>query len=125
MNENETIWAEVLLEKARCCACLGSLAGSMVNMGQLDRLATWKHPIAGNVLSSDQRPRAVAVICDSCFDKLADPDQRELGLNDRKPKVKYAIEWKDETQEVVLHYFEDLEELPAIKIDRPINLQFG
>ena len=106
-----TDWETFIRERGKCCACDGSLATSLINMGQLDRLATWECPTSGNVRSSDRRPRAVAVVCDSCFDKLEDPETRD------SVKIKFAIEWNSETQEIVYHKVEDLEELPPIKID--------
>jgi len=62
LEEDRIDWDVFIKENCKCCACEGSLASSsMINMGQLDRLATWEHPTAGNVLSSDKRPRAIAI----------------------------------------------------------------
>lgn len=105
-------WEAFIRKNGKCCACEGSLASSsMINMGQMDRLATWKHPIAGNVLSSDKRPRAVAIVCDTCFDDIA-----EMGEKGGE-KIKLAIEWNPEEKRIVYHKVEDLEKLPPLKPD--------
>ena len=106
-------WDVFIKENCKCCACEGSLASSsMINMGQLDRLATWEHPTAGNVLSSDKRPRAIAIVCDGCFDELA--EMGEEGGN----KIKLAIEWDPEEEKIVYHNVDELEDLPPLKRDK-------
>lgn len=57
------------MEKKQCCACGGIIKdhGKNVNMVGLDRLATWKYPTMGNVITKE-RGRAVAIICDICVE---------------------------------------------------------
>jgi len=75
-----------------------------INMIQLDRKATWQFPTAGNILSSDARPRAMSVICDRCVNGKCSP--------------KYAVEWDQKTCEIRYHKIEDLENLPAWTLDK-------
>lgn len=62
-----------LLLKARCGACAGEL-GARLNMFLFDRLATWAHPSAGNVLTGEYG-RAIGLYCDACVAAGREPQE--------------------------------------------------
>lgn len=86
---------EQIAEKCRCGACGGTIAGGHINLYQLDKWAVWEHPAFGNVLT-EEKQRACAVLCESCFD-------------DRAPPIE-AIEFSGD--DVVYHPLEELEDAP-------------
>jgi len=95
---------EKIKQNVKCCACGGSLQNSkFVNGVCLDKLATWEHPIWGNILVKDKypEPRATAVLCDDCIRK--------------KRKAKFAVEWNKDYSQVKYHKVEDLKDLPEIR----------
>lgn len=80
-----------------CCAC-GRIIndhGGHLNCVMLDRLAQWKYPSAGNVITGE-KGKAVAIVCDECINK-----QRH---------IKYAIHYSDNKVAYVLIH--DLEVFP-------------
>jgi len=84
-------------KNVRCCACGGSLEDSKhINLVALDKVASWKFPTWGNVLTKQPLIHAVAIVCDKCIDKGVQP--------------KFAVEWNDNGN-VKYH---KIEELPNI-----------
>jgi len=79
------------------------LKSKFINSVCLDKLATWEHPIWGNILVKDKypEPRATAILCDDCIRK--------------KKKAKFAVEWNKDMSQVIYHRVEDLKDLPEIK----------
>lgn len=87
---------EFYREHVRCCACCGSIRMSRyVNLVAMGRRATWKYPVAANVLTG-RDGEAVAVVCDGCIDS--------------KREIRWAIE--TEGDRVTYHLLKDLERLP-------------
>lgn len=107
---NEDVYEDpesgLILENGICCICAKPLSSSkFVNMGMLNKRATWNYPTWGNVLLPGSGGRAVCFVCDTCQEsekKGTDPGH-----------VKYAVEISD--SEYILHSIEELEDLPAIK----------
>ena len=77
--------------KERCCACDCIIGenGENINIVQLARFATWKYPIAGNLLTG-ARNRAVAVVCDVCI-KNNVPINFAIRFDDDKKIVRVAV----------------------------------
>lgn len=90
---------EQIKAKVRCCACRGPI-GERVNVVDLDRLATWKHPVANNFLTGE-RDHAVAFVCDRCVDA-------------RRP-IEEAVELNGEA--VVYHRVSELKPVAASRPD--------
>ena len=87
----------------KCCACGGSLKRTkFINGICLNKLATWKHPVWGNILVKDKypEPRAISILCDQCIEEKRQPV--------------YAVEWSDDYSKVAYHKVEDLKDLPDI-----------
>lgn len=87
--------SEELFRKAKCCSCEKPMKKSKyLNLIQLNHFANWQYPVFGNVLDKDPnlQNRAGAIICDDCFDQ--------------KPKIKYALEFKDGT--IIYHPIDEL-----------------
>ena len=93
----------------KCCSCRGSLKNSKhINGVTLDKLATWKYPIWGNVLSGDRRPRAIGFVCDQCIQV--------------KAPVKYAVEWDPYFHgPIKYHPVSELKDLPEIKLELKVG----
>ena len=99
-------------DNVRCCACGGSLKRSrFINMIALDKLATWKWPVWGNVLLLNKYPmnRAIAILCDKCIEK------------NRKPK--YAVEWDMKHNSVKYHLIKNLKDLPPIPPEEALTAE--
>ena len=95
--------SEKIREKVKCCACGGSLKSSkFINGVTLNKLATWKYPVWGNILVREKypEPRAIAILCDGCIGE--------------KRQSKYAVEWNSDYSEVIYHKVRDLQDLPEI-----------
>lgn len=104
-------FSQFLQENGNCCICKGSLKESeRLNMGMLDKFITWEHPGWGNILAVDEadrmQSRAVAVICDTCFE--ANRRKEPVG------EIRFAIEVFGE--QIVYHTVEDLKDAPPIVI---------
>jgi len=80
--EERDLFSEYLLKKGLCCACNSPLKDSKhINLVQLNRVATWKTPIWGNILSESQELKyALAVVCDNCVSP------------EKMNEIKFAIE---------------------------------
>jgi len=80
--EERDLFSKYLLEKGLCCTCNSPLKDSKhVNLVQLNRVATWKTPIWGNILSESQELKyALAVVCDNCISP------------EKMNEIKFAIE---------------------------------
>jgi hypothetical protein len=63
---------EKQMMKEKCCACNCIIGenGENINIVQLPRIATWKYPVGGNILTG-ARDRAVAVVCNVCIENNA------------------------------------------------------
>lgn len=77
----------VLATRGRCCICDAPLANcEHVNIVNLDRVATWQHPVHKNVYYPNRPPGAVAIVCDDCLSeavargKFAEPIPRAIEL---------------------------------------------
>ena len=77
----------------------------------LDKLATWKWPVWGNVLLLNKYPmnRAIAILCDKCIEK------------NRKPK--YAVEWDMKHNSVKYHLIKNLKDLPPIPPEEALTAE--
>ena len=107
MIEELDRWAR---ENVVCCACGGSLETSnCLNIVELEKLATWKFPVAGQIDMPGYGARAVAIVCDECV------------LN--KVKIRHCIEWKDEPRKITYHAVYDLED--ARECESKMNYYFG
>jgi len=71
------------VEEGKCCICEDPLKGSHVNLVQLAKKATWKHPVWGNIFAPEAGMRALALACDNCVNT-------ETGIVREQPK--FAIE---------------------------------
>lgn len=90
-------------DQGKCCACEGSLEDSKyVNMGGLNKKATWELPYFINLLVRDKYPekRAVALVCDNCVAK--------------KQLPRLAVEWDKNNENIKYHPVDELEDLPEI-----------
>lgn len=68
-------------DNIKCCACGGTLeASSCINVVELEKVATWKFPVFGQVDIPDYEPRAMAIVCDECMRN--------------KVKIQRCIEWE-------------------------------
>ena len=98
--------------KVKCCACEGSLKLSKhLNLVCLDKLATWKYPMWGNILVMDRHPmnRASAILCDRCIEKKRVP--------------RFAVEWSSDYKIVRYHKVEDLQGLPQIHLKEVLEAE--
>ncbi len=96
---------KLILEKGTCCICGQPLSSSKyVNIGMLNKKATWKYPVWGNVLIPGCQGRALFYVCDRC------QESSEKGI-DPGP-VKYAVEVRN--KEFILHRVEELEDVPPV-----------
>jgi len=93
MSATRDNYVEFIQAHVRCGACGGKIG--RVNLCALNRRATWKYPVSGNVISGDEG-RAVAVLCDACIDS--------------RRGIREAIEITD--QQVHYHPVGELDELP-------------
>jgi len=96
--EERSEFSEYLLENGQCCICDDPLSDSEhLNLIQLDKVATWKYPVWGNILSEDKEiNHAIAVVCDYCIS----PEGQIIG------EIKFAIEVdmaEDKTQTIYYH----------------------
>jgi len=90
--------AQWIKETVRCCACeMPMRLSRYINFVQLGKLAKWKYPAAGNVITGQPSIEAMAVVCDECIRLRA--------------TIKYAVEWDNEKTYVKYHRVQDLEPL--------------
>ena len=77
-------------ENVNCCACGDKLeTAECINVVELNKVATWKFPVFGQVDSPGYEPRALAVICDKCL------------ANNVKPQR--CIEWEGTPYQIKYH----------------------
>jgi len=83
-----------------------------INFIALDKLATWKHPVWGNILLREEYPenRALAIICDDCLKGNKEP--------------KYAVEWDENYEKITYHPINELKDLPPINQEKFQDGQF-
>ena len=94
--------------EGKCCACGGSLKYSKyLNGVTLDKQASWKNPVWGNVLVEGSSGRAVAFVCDQCLDE--------------KRRVRFAVEF-GKNGGIVYHPVGGLESVPSISEE---DIRFG
>lgn len=94
----------------KCCACGGSMeASSCINIVELEKVATWKWPVFGQLDVPDYEPRALAIICDEC--------QRN------KVKIQRCIEWEGSPYLVKYHNLENLAD--SNNSESQMNYYFG
>lgn len=60
---------EKQMMEEKCCACDGIIGenGENINLVQLRRMATWKYPTSGNILTGTKN-LAVAAVCNVCIE---------------------------------------------------------
>ena len=86
-----------LFRKALCGCCRKHVARcKSVNLVELRKHAKWEHPTAGNVITGE-RGRAVAVLCDACFEQWP------------QPQILWAVEFAD--GELRYHHVGDLDDV--------------
>lgn len=92
-------------EKGSCCICSRPMKDSRyISLAQLDKKAAWEYPVWDNIIIEGFGGRAVAVVCDTCY------DAKESGKD--PGHIKFAVELQGE--EVIMHKAEDLEDVPPI-----------
>lgn len=106
-------FSQFLQANGKCCICEKPLKDSKkINLGMLDKFITWDHPGWGNILAIDEidrlRNRALAVICDSCYD--ANIRKEPVG------EIRFALEVSDTLKEIFYHPVEELDDAPQIRI---------
>lgn len=81
---------EQIRERVRCCACGGMLRRGTINMVGLEKIATWKYPVAGNFVTGESG-RAVAIVCDGCVRRKKEPTRAVefRSASDDKVEVHY------------------------------------
>jgi hypothetical protein len=94
---------DTIKAKVNCCACGESLANSKnVNCVLLDHVASWKFPTWGNILYGVPVIGAIAILCDACLKKRANPTS--------------AVEWSDSNlAQVTYHPVFELQQFVATK----------
>jgi len=94
MFENIEDWAR---KNVKCCACGGKMETSkFINLVGLEKLATWKFPVFGQIDIPDYKPRAAAIVCDECKQK--------------KEKIRYCIEFEGSLYQVKYREVDSLED---------------
>lgn len=96
-------------QNIECCACHVPMCESEhINFASLPKLATWKHPVAGNALAEDKWPRAIAVLCDKCIEKNSKP--------------KFAVEFRKDAADVIYHDIYTLDDLSPLFPEPSVNV---
>jgi hypothetical protein len=55
-----------VMAEGKCCICESPLKGSHPNLVNIDKVATWKFPVWGNILLQEKWQRALGMVCDNC-----------------------------------------------------------
>lgn len=104
-EENEyDLFERVLRERGTCCNCDEPLfpKSEHINMLCLNKVAEWKYPVWGNVLTELPAVHASAVICDQCVEGKVDD-------------VRHAIEFDTETGVLTYHLVSGLKDRDVIE----------
>lgn len=96
-----TLFEQALRQHGECCSCRIPLSETdHIWFMTLNKLATWKKPVASNNHAEDKRPRAIAIICNKCFEE------------NHKPS--WAMEFRRNVTDIVYHNVYNLDNLPPL-----------
>lgn len=99
-EEHEFDFEELIRVKGKCCVCDTDLFNSKhINVVQLDKIATWKYPVWGNIHYKIPTDGAAAIICDDCVDSGRFTHE-----------LKSAIEFNQKAGDIIYHPIADLKD---------------
>lgn len=106
MLEEFHIWVR---ENVDCCACGDKLeTADCINVVELQKVATWKYPVSGQIDVPGYEPRAIAIVCDKCLEN--------------KVKIQRCIEWERTSHQVTYHDVDGLKDSNSMS---QIDYYFG
>lgn len=99
-----------VIENVNCCACGGKLEPTnYVNIVELQKVATWKFPVFGQIDIPNYEPRALAIVCDKCLANQV--------------KIQRCIEWEGIPHQIKYHDVDGLKD--SNKSASQIDFYFG